>query len=95
MGSTVVAGAITTGGSGCFMFACQLVFFFKMALLIVMTIVFSFIYAFMFFVPLLVLAGPNTTMGNLKGGGFMGGDDAQFRERKKTVGGTVVTDEDL
>ena len=33
MGSTVVAGAITTFGSGAFMFSCQMVFFSKMAFL--------------------------------------------------------------
>mmetsp|Transcript_6051 Transcript_6051/g.11498 ORF Transcript_6051/g.11498 Transcript_6051/m.11498 type:complete len:998 (+) Transcript_6051:160-3153(+) len=67
MGSTVVAGAITTGGSGSFMFACQLVFFFKMALLIVLTICFSLAYALLFFMPMLLLAGPDTTMGNISG----------------------------
>ena len=45
MGSTVIAGAITTAGSGCFMFLCQLGFFYKMAVLIVITIMFSFIYS--------------------------------------------------
>merc|ERR1711968_381310 len=59
MGSTVVAGAITTGGSGSMMFPCQLVFFFKMALLIVMTIVSSLFYALFFFMPMLLLFGPN------------------------------------
>ena len=31
MGSTVMAGAITTAGSGAFMFLCQMMFFYKMA----------------------------------------------------------------
>uniref|UniRef100_A0A7S2QV85 SSD domain-containing protein n=1 Tax=Triparma pacifica TaxID=91992 RepID=A0A7S2QV85_9STRA len=65
MGSTVVAGAITTGGSGSFMFICQLTFFFKMALLIVLTILFSLFYALFFFMPMLLLIGPDTTFCNL------------------------------
>merc|ERR1712146_599672 len=44
MGSTVIAGAVTTAGSGCFMFLCQPGSFYKMAVLIVITIMFSFIY---------------------------------------------------
>ncbi len=65
MGSTVVAGAVTTGGSGSFMFLCQLMFFYKMALLIFMTIFFSLLYALFFFMPMLMLAGPDTDFGNV------------------------------
>ena len=94
MGSTVVAGAITTGGSGSFMFACQLVFFFKMALLIVLTIVFSLAYALLFFMPLLLLAGPDTTMGNIPGFGTTG---EKFRERSGTMKARAkkATEEDV
>ncbi|GMH73348.1 hypothetical protein TrST_g2399 [Triparma strigata] len=67
MGSTVVAGAVTTGGSGSFMAFCQLTFFFKMALLIVLTIFFSLCYALFFFMPMLLLFGPDTTKGNISG----------------------------
>ena len=38
MGATVLAGAITTGGSGSYMFVCQMTFFSKMATLICSTI---------------------------------------------------------
>ena len=65
MGSTVIAGAITTAGSGSFMFLCQLGFFFKMAVLIVVTIMFSFIYSLGLFLSLCVVMGPEGTFGNL------------------------------
>lgn len=65
MGSTVIAGAVTTAGSGCFMFLCQLGFFYKMAVLIVITIMFSFIYSMGFFLSLCVVCGPEGTFGNL------------------------------
>jgi predicted RND superfamily exporter protein len=65
MGGTIVAGAITTAGSGSFMFMCQLAFFFKMAMLIVSTILFSLAYSLLLFMPLLMLFGPNTTFGDL------------------------------
>ena len=65
MGSTVFAGAVTTMGSGSFMFACQLTFFTKMAFLICVTIAFSLLYSLIFFMPLLYLAGPSGTSGHI------------------------------
>jgi predicted RND superfamily exporter protein len=65
MGSTVFAGAITTAGSGAIMFMCFFYFFTKMAVLICATIVYSFLYALLFFVPLCFLAGPEGTIGDL------------------------------
>jgi len=65
MGSTVIAGAITTAGSGCFMFLCQLGFFYKMAVLIVITILFSFIYSLGLFLSLCVVMGPEGAFGNI------------------------------
>ena len=65
MGSTVLAGAITTCGSGVFMFACQLVFFNKMAFLICCTIAFSLAFSLFLFVPLLYLVGPSETSGDV------------------------------
>jgi predicted RND superfamily exporter protein len=62
MGITVIAGAITTFGSGIFMFACQMTFFTKMATLIVLVISSSIIYALCFFMPLCALAGPQGKM---------------------------------
>lgn len=65
MGSTVFAGAVTTAGSGMVMFMCFFTFFPKMALLICMTICFSFLFALGFFMGLLWIAGPEGEFGNL------------------------------
>lgn len=86
MGGTVVAGAITTGGSGAFMFFCQLSFFYKMALLIVMTIASSIVFALFFFMPLCLLLGPDTDFGNIitrKGSihGVVSGDNAESNDK--------------
>ncbi len=62
---TIVGGAITTAGAGVFMFACQLTFFFKMAALIVCTIVLSYVYSLGFFMALLYLVGPERDQGNV------------------------------
>jgi len=70
MGSTVMAGAITTAGSGAFMFLCQMMFFYKMAVLITLTIGFSFIFSFGFFMTYLAMIGPEYDNGNL--GAFCG-----------------------
>eukprot|EP00924_Labyrinthula_sp_SR-Ha-C_P013912 augustus_masked-scaffold_5-processed-gene-17.9-mRNA-1 protein AED:1.00 eAED:1.00 QI:0/0/0/0/1/1/2/0/957 len=58
MGSTVVAGAITTGGSTIFLFLCQMAFFSRMAVLISLTVTFSILYSFLFFLPICRLVGP-------------------------------------
>lgn len=65
MGSTVFAGAITTCGSGVFMFFCFLTFFTKMALLICMTILYSFLYSLCLFMGLCFLIGPERDFGNI------------------------------
>lgn len=65
MGSTVFAGAITTAGSGIFMFFCYLTFFAKMALLICMTIFYSFLFALCLFMGLCFLIGPEGTFGDI------------------------------
>ena len=65
MGSTVIAGAITTAGSGCFMFLCQLGLFYKMAVLIVVTIMWSFVYSLGLFLSLCVVMGPEGEFGNI------------------------------
>ena len=59
MGGTVVGGAVTTLGAGLCMLPCQLVFFYKLGLLMVTTILFSLIYSFGFVMPLLAAAGPS------------------------------------
>jgi predicted RND superfamily exporter protein len=59
MGGTVVSGAVTTLGAGLFMLPCQLIFFHKLGLLMVTTILFSLLYSFGFVMPLLAAAGPS------------------------------------
>lgn len=71
MGSTVMAGAVTTAGSGAFMFMCQMRFFYKMAVLITLTIGFSFVFSFGFFMAYLIMIGPEYDNGNL---GFICGE---------------------
>jgi len=65
MGSTVFAGALTTGGSSIFMFICYLTFFTKMAVLICMTIVYSFLYSMILFMGLCFLIGPEGNFGSI------------------------------
>ena len=66
MVTTVIGGAITTIGAGVFMFACQMQFFVKMAVLIVGTIVLSCMYSLGFFMATLVLVGPEREQGDLR-----------------------------
>ena len=64
--STVAAGAMTTGGAGLFMFPAQLVFFIKMAVLMLGTIVYSYLYALGFFMGALLIMGPEGELGDVK-----------------------------
>eukprot|EP00435_Cladocopium_sp_Y103_P006972 s3697_g2.t1 len=57
MGSTIFAGAITTVLAGATMFICWFYFFIKMALLICVTIMYSFLFSLVFFMSVLWLAG--------------------------------------
>ncbi|CAK9001654.1 unnamed protein product [Durusdinium trenchii] len=57
MGSTIFAGAITTMLAGATMFVCWFYFFIKMALLICVTIMYSFLFSLVFFMSLLWTAG--------------------------------------
>jgi len=65
MGSTVFAGAITTAGSGAIMFLCFFYFFFKMALLITVTIAYSFLFSLGFFMSMVWLIGPEGSFGDI------------------------------
>ena len=56
--------AITTAGSGCMMFACQMVFFFKMGVLVCATIIFSVVFSLGLFMSLCVLIGPEGRFGD-------------------------------
>jgi uncharacterized membrane protein YdfJ with MMPL/SSD domain len=58
MGNTVVAGAVTTIGSGTAMAMCQANIYHKMGVLIIGTIAFSVVYTLFFFAPLCAVAGP-------------------------------------
>jgi len=66
MGISIFSGAITTIGSGIFLFAATIVFFQKFAVLIVSTIIFSLFFSLVFFSALNHLIGPQKKFGNLK-----------------------------
>merc|ERR1712048_1433912 len=65
MGSTVLFGALTTAGSGAVMFFCFFTFFIKMAVLICVTILFSFLFSLGFFMGTVWLIGPENNTGDL------------------------------
>ncbi|CAK9002145.1 unnamed protein product [Durusdinium trenchii] len=65
MGSTIFAGAITTMLAGATMFVCWFYFFIKMALLICVTIMYSFLFSLVFFMSLLWTAGPENSFGHI------------------------------
>mmetsp|Transcript_4461 Transcript_4461/g.9667 ORF Transcript_4461/g.9667 Transcript_4461/m.9667 type:complete len:1035 (+) Transcript_4461:67-3171(+) len=65
MGTTIFAGAITTGGSGLVMFFCFFAFFFKMAVLITVTIMFAFFFSLGFMMSLLWTVGPEGQCGDV------------------------------
>mmetsp|Transcript_63841 Transcript_63841/g.149913 ORF Transcript_63841/g.149913 Transcript_63841/m.149913 type:complete len:1002 (-) Transcript_63841:88-3093(-) len=65
MGSTIFAGALTTMLAGATMFVCFFYFFIKMALLICVTIMYSFLFSLVFFMAVLWLAGPEYNFGYL------------------------------
>lgn len=88
MGSTVMAGAITTAGSGAFMFMCQMRFFYKMAVLITLTIGFSFLFSFGFFMAYMILIGPEFDSGNLNficGGSLVKHAEHSVQNRKDAL----------
>ena len=58
MGVSIFSGAMTTLGSGVFLFGGTIIFFQKFALIITVTVVFSIIYAMVYFMAFLHLAGP-------------------------------------
>jgi len=102
MGGTIFAGAMTTAGSGAVMWACQMTFFTKMAVLICMTILFSLGYSLFFFMPLCALIGPSGTTGDVKctkkGVGTTGGaviipnDNVGTEEKEEAVDYTLPAD---
>mmetsp|Transcript_63460 Transcript_63460/g.112838 ORF Transcript_63460/g.112838 Transcript_63460/m.112838 type:complete len:997 (+) Transcript_63460:62-3052(+) len=67
MGSTVFAGAATTFAAGGIMFVCYIRFFYKMAVLISITIFYSLLFSMGMVNGLLMIAGPQGNFGNLPG----------------------------
>lgn len=65
MGATVLGGAITTFGSGFFLFGTQTTIFQSMAWLISMTIATSTLFSLGFFIAACVLLGPDGNFGNI------------------------------
>ena len=55
---TVFGGAITSLGASLMLFLCWFVPFFKFGAFMFLTILFSFLYALFFFMPLVATAGP-------------------------------------
>uniref|UniRef100_A0A7S3IUB2 SSD domain-containing protein n=1 Tax=Strombidium inclinatum TaxID=197538 RepID=A0A7S3IUB2_9SPIT len=71
MGVSILSGAITTFGSGVFLFGGEMVFFNKFALLITSTIALSFFVSMMLFGALMHAFGPEEGFGNVN---CLGGD---------------------
>ena len=96
MGHTVTAGAITTMGAGVVMLACQMMFFVKMAKLIVMVICFSLVFALLGFLPLCSLCGPEGDTGDVGWifdlvWAWCRGHDGDAKASSATVGNKVCT----
>eukprot|EP00343_Euplotes_focardii_P006420 CAMPEP_0205812440 /NCGR_PEP_ID=MMETSP0205-20121125/16882_1 /ASSEMBLY_ACC=CAM_ASM_000278 /TAXON_ID=36767 /ORGANISM="Euplotes focardii, Strain TN1" /LENGTH=194 /DNA_ID=CAMNT_0053093097 /DNA_START=106 /DNA_END=687 /DNA_ORIENTATION=- len=66
IGISIFSGAITTIGSGFFLFFATIVFFSKFAVLITATIFFSLSYSICYFVCLIHVIGPQKKCGDLK-----------------------------
>lgn len=65
MGISIFSGAVTTFGSGIFLFGGKIIFFTKFGQIITTTVVFSLIFALGFFLAFLHAFGPNDTQGNI------------------------------
>lgn len=66
MGISIVSGAITTMGAGVFLFGGTIIFFTKFALVILVTVLLSLLYALVYFMGLLHACGPSgKTKGNI------------------------------
>merc|ERR1712032_713864 len=66
MGGTVLGGAITSLGASFFLLLCNFQFFAKFGVFMFLTIGLSFLFVFLFFVPVLVLIGPEEDCCNLR-----------------------------
>ena len=65
MGVSIVSGAITTLGSGVFLFGGTIIFFQKFALVIVITVLLSLLYSLCYFLAFLHIFGPNGKVGDI------------------------------
>ena len=66
MGISIFSGAITTMGSGVFLFGGTIIFFQKFALVILTTVLFSLLYSLIYFMAVLHSCGPSgKTKGNI------------------------------
>lgn len=66
MGVSILSGAITTFGSGIFLFGGQIILFNKFAILICCTIALSFVVAMLLFASFMHILGPQDGVGDLK-----------------------------
>ena len=66
MGGTVLGGAVTSLGASFFLLLCNFQFFAKFGVFMFMTIGLSFMFVFLFFVPILLLIGPEEDCCNLR-----------------------------
>merc|ERR1711916_423526 len=66
MGISVLAGACTTFGASLFLWGCILLFFFKFAILMTVTISLSLFYSNFFFLAIVSAIGPTGNTGSLK-----------------------------
>jgi predicted RND superfamily exporter protein len=65
MGISVVFGGLTTFGSGFFLYLPEMFFFKKFGVLIMSTVAFSLLFALTYFIPLLMIAGPEGKAGHV------------------------------
>ena len=65
MGISIFSGAVTTLGSGVFLFGGTIVFFKKFAMIIVLTVLISLLYSLVYFQAFLHAFGPNGKMGDI------------------------------
>lgn len=65
MGVSIFSGAMTTLGSGVFLFGGKIIFFQKFALIITVTVVFSLSFALIYFLAFLHAFGPEKSQGDI------------------------------
>lgn len=65
MGVSIFSGAMTTLGSGIFLFGAKMTFFNKFAIIITTTVTFSLTYALVYFLALLHTIGPQDKQGDI------------------------------